>query len=257
MASTTYFESFGDFLRATDEKTVFADFVVDQLANVRGGTVLDIGPGDGRLSSLILEQVPMTYTAVEVNPHLASVVASSLEGTVITDSYPTSQLGDAVFDAVLSLYSLPIEVDKTKTFAREMINQTISGGKLIVITYGSHQDEWQLLRSKLSEAIDLEQLRGFDESNAQSDERNNLCLELLEGAGETLVGVLESTLAAETIEEFFSAVSFLLSAGEEELLDRVNAAREALLPILETCKQGDEYRVTMQHSYFVTNKAQS
>jgi 16S rRNA (adenine1518-N6/adenine1519-N6)-dimethyltransferase len=74
------------------KKSLGQNFLIDQnilrkearLANPKGKTVLEIGPGDGRLSEKVLELEPARLFAVEKDPRMAELLSEKFHGRNVT-----------------------------------------------------------------------------------------------------------------------------------------------------------------------------
>jgi len=231
-----YASDFEVFLNNTDEKKVLLDYFSELINQDRVKSMLDIGAGNGLLSiplSLRVEE----YLAIEPNPKFSKTLRKN-DIEVIDKSFPCSV--DKSFDIVLSCHSIPHNISSATEFVQAAWQLVSPGGKLIIITYRSdEEDDWTKLMNCLGE-----NWLGTNTSSYRS------LIELLSSLGKVKVEKITSFVSSADLSVMIKALSFVYSDGKPELRDKFLEKEEILKKVLiNDYFDGHEYTFPFQHFY--------
>ena len=198
-----YQKAFESYLKLTDEKERFFDYLSEVIQKFKIKSILDIGAGNGDLA-IPLSGVVERYVAVERNKNFIRILESKnlevIQGDFLEEELPIK----SKFDLVLCSYVIPHE-DSSDKFISKDFHHVKWGGQLLIITHTNPQVEL----GNFCENLDLE--------NEWNDPTfSPRMIELLSKLGEVKQKNLSTAIISDNLEDLFLALSFGFSIGSEE-----------------------------------------
>ena len=213
-----YEEDFPFYLKFTNEKKVLASEIRALFKKLNVKSVLDIGAGNGDLSSLLFREVNQ-YTAIEPKPEFAKSLRD--KGiNVIEKAFPCD-LGKEKYDFVLCSHSAPYSREDYKPFIEEAIKRLNNTGDLLIITYIGEGEDWNNFMEEIG-------VKTFEDTLSRYIERKNF-LKQFRMLKEWFVF---SKLESSSIDDLIRALSFVASGGEKEKRDTFFSKIEKIKNIL-------------------------
>jgi len=142
MKDSTYKNSFALFLKRTDEKVVIRNFITDNIDINNKMAFLDIGAGDGSLSSMISKKVKSTV-AVEPNKDFCESLSKKKNIKVLNETWEDVHL-EGLFDFILVSHVVTyFPKTKRKKLIKKMYNVLNSGGKILILSIDAKKGSWR------------------------------------------------------------------------------------------------------------------
>ena len=239
----TYEEDFSFYLKNTNEKQVLAKEIITLFDELKVKSVLDIGAGDGDLSSLIYKKVEK-HTAVEPREEFVGLLKSK-GMSVIGNSFPCDT-GKEKYDFVLCSHSVPDFREDYEPFLREAYGKLNKNGNLLVITYIGEGDDWNYF---LKEAG----VKPFANTLANYNDTKNFLSKL----GKLKEWFVFSKVETSSIEDLVKALSFVASAGSKDKKEAFLSKTEKINQIIKSKyydNNSGKYFFPFRHVFLTVNK---
>jgi len=238
-----YEEDFSSYLKIANEKPVLAQEIITLFDKLNVKSVLDIGAGNGDLSSLIYNEVEK-YTAIEPRKEFVKLLREK-NINVIEGTFPCD-IGKMKYDLVLCSHSVPYIQGDYEPFLKEAYERLNKNGNMLVITYIGEGDDWNNFLKDTG-------VKPFVNTLVNYTDRKNFLSEL----GELKEWFVFSRLESSSIEDLVKALGFVASAGEkdkkEDFLSKTNKIHEILED--KYCnKESGKYFFPFRHVFLTVNK---
>jgi SAM-dependent methyltransferase len=238
-----YEEDFSSYLKIANEKPVLAQEIIKLFDKLKVKSVLDVGAGNGDLSSLIFKKVGR-YTAVEPRKEFTKLLREK-DINVIEGTFPCS-IGKEKYDLVLCSHSVPYLQGDYEPFLKEAYEKLNKNGNLLVITYIGEGDDWNYFLRDIG-------VKPFVNTLVNYTDRKNFLSQL----GEVKEWFVFSKLESSSIKDLVKALGFVASAGEkdkkEDFLSKTEKIREVLKGKYYN-KESGEYFFPFKHVFLTVNK---
>jgi SAM-dependent methyltransferase len=238
-----YEEDFSSYLKIANEKPVLAQEIIALFERLKVKSVLDIGAGNGDLSSLIFKKVEK-YTAVEPRKEFAKLLRA--KGiSVVEDTFPCD-IGKEKYDLILCSHSVPYLQRDYEQFLKEAYEKLNKNGNILVITYIGERDDWNYFLSDIN-------VKPFVNTLVNYTDRKNFLKQL----GKVKEWFVFSRLESSSIEDLIKALGFVASAGEKDKKDAFLSKIKKIRDILETKyynKESGKYFFPFKHVFLTVNK---
>ena len=142
MNNDIYKKSFSLFLRRTDEKSVIKHFIRDNIPIVKKIDFLDIGGGDGSLTSVISKEARTTLV-VEPNHSFNKELSTRRKIKVLNEKWENIQLNNT-FDFILAAYVITyFPKNKIRRLIRKMYALLRPGGYILILSVDARMGSWR------------------------------------------------------------------------------------------------------------------
>jgi SAM-dependent methyltransferase len=238
-----YEEDFSSYLKIANEKPVLAQEINTLFDKLGVKNVLDIGAGNGDLSSLIFKKVKQ-YTAIEPRKEFVKLLRdkniTTIEGTFPCDT------GRDKYDLVLCSHSVPYLQREYEPFLKEAHSRLNKNGNLLVITYIGEGDDWNHFLRDAG-------VKPFVDTLINYTDRKNF----LKKFGKLKEWFVFSKLESCSIEDLVKALGFVASAGEKDKKEYFLSRTEKIYEILNDKyydKNSGNYFFPFRHVFLRVNK---
>jgi len=239
----SYEEGFSSYLRIANEKQVLAQEIIVLFEKLRVKSVLDIGAGNGDLSSLIFNKVEK-YTAIEPRGEFADLLRS--KGiNVIERTFPCN-IGKDKYDLVLCSHSVPYLQKDYEPFLKEAYEKLNKNGNMLIITYIGEGDDWNYFLRDVG-------VKPFVNTLINYNDRKNF----LKHLGQLEEWFVFSRLESSSIEDLIKALGFVASAGEKDKKEAFLSRIDKIYQILKDKyydKNSEKYFFPVRHVFLIVNK---
>jgi|SRR3989344_115228 len=239
--SSEYLRNFRRFVENTNEKIEVARAINRIVQEKHPETMLDVGAGDGTLTSILAPALREVYTVEKRENHAQSLRNKGV--TTFNEEFPC--VLPAQYDLVIASHSVPFEKGKIEAFVEGLIAATKEKGTVVIVTYKTEKDPWfKLMRDALGENWYGQNLQYFEN-----------ILDILRSHGEVHIEKVDSEVRAKTAEELFEALTFVYAGKDESLRKRFETFREQVIKELEKrYKNSREYRFPFHQFVITLNK---
>ncbi|MCX6751108.1 MAG: methyltransferase domain-containing protein [Candidatus Pacearchaeota archaeon] len=240
---TNYEEDFSFYLKFTNEKRVLAQEIINLFKKLKVKSVLDIGAGNGDLSSLLVKKVEK-YITIEPQKEFAKLLRDK-EISVIEKTFPC-YTGEEQYDFILCSHSLPSLRRDYEPFLKEAFEKLKKDGNLLLITYIGKDNDWGNLLRDIN-------VKPFEDTSARYFERKDF----LKQFGKIKEWFVFSRLESSSIDNFIKALSFVASGGEKEKREIFLSKTKEICDILNKKyydKKSEKYFFPFKHVFLMVNK---
>jgi SAM-dependent methyltransferase len=238
-----YEEDFSFYLKITNEKSVLAREIITLFDRLKVKSVLDIGAGNGDLSSLIYKKVDK-FTAIEPRREFTKLLGE--RGiNFIEKSFPCDT-GKEKYDFVLCSHSVPCFQEDYEPFLKEAFGKLNKDGNLLVITYIGEGDDWNYFLKDAG-------VQPFSNTLVNYTDRKNF----LSKMGELKEWFISSKVESSSIEDLVKALGFVASGGEKDKRDAFLSKTDKIRDILNDKyydKESKKYFFPFRHVFLTVNK---
>ncbi len=234
-----YKQDFEKFLIYTNEKKVLLHAIKKEIASHNISSLLDIGPGDGRLSIPLSLEVT-SYLGVESNKlYIDKLRQENLR--ILPGNFPL--FINETFDMVLMSHSLTYKPNLINDFIIKGWELLHSPGIIMIIIFRAERDDWTTLLSEIGE-----------NPEKKYSECYQIIIKTLESIGSIQIKTVTTEVRTNTLDEMIEALSFVASDGNIQKKTAFIDHEAKLKIILEKYKQNDSYYFPFQHIVLMVKK---
>jgi SAM-dependent methyltransferase len=237
-----YHDRYPEFLRATDEKAVLAEALLQAMGP---GSVLDIGAGSGEIPDLMGIE-PSRYVAVEYQPTFAAALRR--KGYRVIEGLFPCAIGRPRDNVVLS-YCLAGDLQQCRIMLESAWTAVAPGGRLLVVTFGDELDDYNALMHRIGHT-----------TRDGSGERIPNLIRILDPMGRPTWTRVTSHVSSDTSDRLAAVLSFIATNSNIGTVERREELRNA---IASERKRLDRfyldrdgvYRFPIEHHLLMVQKA--
>ncbi len=234
-----YKEDFEKFLIHTNEKSVLLQAIKQEIDNHNISSLLDVGPGDGRLSIPLSLEVK-NYLGVESNPlYVDKLRAANLR--ILSEDFPLNI--NESFDMVLMSHSLTYKPNLIIDFITKGWELLDSPGIIMIIIFRSELDDWTCLLSEIGE----NPLKKYQDCYTVIEET-------LKSYGNLEIKKVITEVTTDTLDDMIEALSFVASDGNLERKKLFLSHSKQLKEMLKKYTKNDLYYFPFQHICLLVKK---
>lgn len=146
MNDSIYKKSFKLFLRRTDEKSVIERFIINNIKLNKKMNFLDIGTGDGFLTSIISKKVKSTL-AIEPNQSFYKLLLKQKKIRVLNKTWEEVHLNE-LFDLILAAYVVTyFPKTQRKQLIKKMYSMLNPGGNILILSVDAKKGSWRKIHT--------------------------------------------------------------------------------------------------------------
>ncbi|QQS60689.1 class I SAM-dependent methyltransferase [Candidatus Falkowbacteria bacterium] len=234
-----YEKDFEKFLSHTSEKLLLLKAIKEKICDHNISSLLDVGPGDGRLSIPLSLEVD-NYVGVESNSlYVNKLRAANLR--IVHGDFPLDI--DESFDMVLMSHSLTYKPNLIIDFINKGWELLKTSAILLIITFRAKDDDWTSLLSKIGE----NPLKKYQDCYT-------IIEETLKSFGNLQINKVVTEVTTDTLDDMIEALSFVASDGNLERKNLFLSHSEELKEILNEYTKNGSYFFPFQHFCLMVKK---
>lgn len=234
-----YQKDFEKFLIHTNEKSVLLQAIKQEIREHNISSLLDVGPGDGRLSIPLSLEVK-NYLGVESNPlYVNKLRAANLR--ILSGDFPLDI--NESFDMVLMSHSLTYKPTLIIDFITKGWELLHSPGIIMIIIFRSKRDDWTSLLSKIGE----NPLKKYQDCYTVIEKT-------LKSYGNLDIKKVITEVTTDTLDDMIEALSFVASDGNLERKKLFLSHSEQLKEMLKKYTKNGSYYFPFQHISLLVKK---
>lgn len=146
MNDLAYKKSFQLFLKRTDEKSVLRQFIFDNIPIRKDMDFLDIGGGEGSLTSVVSKKVRTTLV-IEPNENFYKQLLTRKGIKVMNTGWEDTILNES-FDFILAAYvTTYFQKAKRKRLIKKMYDSLRPGGHILILSIDAQRGSWRKIHT--------------------------------------------------------------------------------------------------------------
>ena len=162
MTDSTYKKSFGLFLRRTNEKSIIEKFIMENIKFNKKTSFLDIGAGDGFLTSRISKKVKSTLV-IEPNQSFHKLLPKQKGIRILNKTWEETNLNES-FDFILVAYVITyFPKTKRKQLIKKIYNMLNRGGSILILSIDAKKGSWRKIHTYFYKLIKHDHCSSDDE----------------------------------------------------------------------------------------------